>query len=149
MGSPSTSPQMWRMPAQRSQTRFDSKNYTVLPDSGTASRCKRRLRALIVILDTDDVVLAEIAPGLNLDQFQQNLAGIFQPVDGADRDIDRFVLVYDLDRLVDRHPRGAPHHDPVLGAMVMFLQREPPARLDDDALDLVTIAIVDRLIGAP
>jgi hypothetical protein len=42
------------------------------------------------------IVLAEIAPGLDLDQLQQNLAGIFQPMDGADRDIDRFVLVHDL-----------------------------------------------------
>ena len=49
--------------------------------------------APIVILDTDDIVLAEIAAGLDLDQLQQNLAGILQPVDGADRDIDRFVLV--------------------------------------------------------
>ena len=33
--------------------------------------------ALVVILDADDVVLAEIAAGLHLDQFQQNLAGVF------------------------------------------------------------------------
>ena len=33
--------------------------------------------------------------------------------------------------------------------MVVLLQREPPARLDDDALDLMTVAIVDRLIGSP
>ena len=29
---------------------------------------------------------------------------------------------------------------------MVLLQREPPARLDDDALDLVTLAIVDGLI---
>ena len=98
---------------------------------------------LVVILDADDVVLAKITPGLNLDQFQQNLARIFQPVDGADRDIDRFVLVHDLDCFVDRHASGTAHYDPVLGAMVMFLQRETAARLDDDALDLVPLAIVD------
>ena len=33
--------------------------------------------------------------------------------------------------------------------MVMLLQRQPAARLDDDALDLVAVAIVDRLIAAP
>jgi hypothetical protein len=58
--------------------------------------------APIIILDTDDVVLAEITAGLNLDQFQQNLAGIFQPVDRADRDIDRLVLVHGLDEFIDR-----------------------------------------------
>jgi hypothetical protein len=53
-------------------------------------------RPLIIVLDADDVVLAEIAAGLDLDQLQYDLAGIFQPVDGADRDVDRFVLVHDL-----------------------------------------------------
>ena len=105
-----------------------------------------RSRALIIILDADDVILAEIAAGLDLDQFQQDLAGIFQPVHRADRDIDRLVLVHGLDQLVDGHPRRAAHHDPVLRAMVMFLQREPPARLDHDTLDLMAVAVVDRLI---
>ena len=32
---------------------------------------------------------------------------------------------------------------------MVLLQRQPAARLHDDALDLVTIAIVDRLVTAP
>jgi hypothetical protein len=39
-----------------------------------------RSRTPVIILDADDIVLAEIAAGLDLDQLQQNLAGIFQPV---------------------------------------------------------------------
>jgi hypothetical protein len=35
----------------------------------------------------DDIAVAEIAAGLHLDRFQQNRAGIFQPVD-----VDRFAL---------------------------------------------------------
>ena len=62
-----------------------------------------RSRALVIVLDTDDVVLAEVTSGLNLDQFQEDLAGIFQPVDGSDRDVDRFVLMHDLDEFGDRH----------------------------------------------
>src|SRR5712672_537240 len=93
-----------------------------------------------IILDTDDIVVAEIAAGLDLDQLQQNLAGIFQSVDGADRDIDRLVLVHDLDQLVDGHARRAAYHDPVLGAVMMLLQREPASRLHHDTLDLVTVA---------
>jgi hypothetical protein len=95
-----------------------------------------RSRTPVIILNADDVVLAEITAGLNLDQFQQNLAGVFQPVDGADRDIDRLVLVHDLDQFVDGHARGAAHHDPVLGAVMMLLQREPAARLHDDSLGI-------------
>jgi hypothetical protein len=37
-------------------------------------------RPSIVILDANDVVLAEIAAGLDLDQLEQDLAGIFQPI---------------------------------------------------------------------
>ena len=33
--------------------------------------------------------------------------------------------------------------------MVMLLQRKPLARLHDDALDLMALAVVDRLIGTP
>jgi hypothetical protein len=59
----------------------------------------------MVVLDADDVVLAEIAAGLHLDQLQHDLARVFQPVDGADRDIDRFVLVHDLKALCE-YPRS-------------------------------------------
>ena len=93
------------------------------------------LGAAIIVLDADDVVFAQIAAGLNLDQVKRYLAWIFQPVNGADRDIDRFVLVHGLDRLIHRHARGALHDDPVLRAVMMLLQRQPPAGLDDDTLD--------------
>src|SRR6267142_6398708 len=102
--------------------------------------------ALVIVLDANDIVLAEIAAGLDFDQLQRNLARIFHPVSRADRNIDRFVLMYGLDEFIDGHARRATHHDPVLGAMVMLLQREPPARLHHDALDLMPLAHVDRLI---
>jgi hypothetical protein len=44
---------------------------------------KSRLRTAIVILDANDIVLAEIAAGLNLDQLQRDLAGVFQPVQAS------------------------------------------------------------------
>jgi hypothetical protein len=48
-------------------------------------------RPAIIVLDADDIVLPEIAAGLNLDQLKHDLAGIFQPVHRAGRDIDRFI----------------------------------------------------------
>src|SRR5258708_4179340 len=112
-------------------------------------RSGARSASLVVILDTDDVVFAEIAAGLHFDQFEQNLAGVFQPVGGADRDVDRLVLVDDLDEIIDRYPRRTANHDPVLGTVVMHLQRQPPAGLHHDALDLMAVAIVERLIRPP
>src|SRR6185436_3871977 len=116
-------------------TRFLDANRSPPPDQarGYAS-LENALAALVVVLDADDVVLAEIAAGLDFDQFELDLAGILQPVHRADRDVDRFVLVHGLDQFVDGHLCRSAHHDPVLGTVVMLLQREPPARLDDDAL---------------
>jgi len=105
--------------------------------------------SLIIIFNPNDVVLTEITSGLNLNQFQDNLAGVFQPMSGTDRDVDRLIFVHDLDEFVDGYARRAAHHDPVLGAVMMLLQREPASRLHDDALDLVTISGVDRLIASP
>jgi hypothetical protein len=103
----------------------------------------------VIVLDADDVILAEIAAGLHLDQLQQDLSGVLEPVHRAHRDIDRLVLVHGLDVVIDGDSRRAAHHDPVLGAMVVLLQRQPVARLDDDAFHLMAVAIVDRLIAAP
>ena len=75
-----------------------------------------------MILYADDVVLAEIAACLDLDQFKKNLAEIFEAVDGAHRNINRLVLVHSLDDVIDCHSCGATHHDPVLGAMVVLLE---------------------------
>ena len=48
------------------------------------------LGPMIVVLNALDVVFAEIASGLHLDQFQIDLAGILKTVIGADQHIDRF-----------------------------------------------------------
>ena len=53
-------------------------------------------RAVVDVLDADDVVLAEIGAGLHLDQLEVDLAGIGEAVDDADRQEDRLVLVHDL-----------------------------------------------------
>jgi hypothetical protein len=46
----------------------------------------RETRPAVVILDADDVV---IAAGLNLDQFQRNLAGVLQP--GLCRSVHKLI----------------------------------------------------------
>src|ERR1700722_12863128 len=118
---------------------------TGLPRKHTA----RGSRTAVIVLDPDDVVLTEIAAGLNLDQLQQYLAGFLQPMHGADRNIDRFVLVHRLDGFIHRDARRTSHHDPVLRAVMVFLQGESSARFHDDAFDLMALTHVDRLIGAP
>src|SRR5258708_39801735 len=78
----------------------------------------------IVVLDPHDIVLAKIAAGLDLDQLQVDLAGILQAMLRSDRDIDRFVLVYGFGLFSDHDPGRAAADTPVLGAVVVQLQRQ-------------------------
>ena len=59
------------------------------------------------------------------------------------------ILLQGLDLVPDRDDRSAAHDHPMLGAMMMHLQRQPPPRLDHDALDLVAVAAIERLVRAP
>ena len=52
------------------------------------------LPAPVDVVEAHDVVLAEIAADLHLDQFERDLAGIGEPMNAADRDVDRFVFVH-------------------------------------------------------
>src|SRR5580704_16138786 len=104
---------------------------------------------VIDVVDSDDVILAEIASGLNLDQLQVDLAWIGEPVRRANRQVDRFVLVDERHFVIKRDLGGAAHDHPVLGAVVVLLQGQAPARAHDNALDLVARALVDALIVAP
>src|SRR5262249_5202296 len=80
------------------------------------------LAPLINILEPDNIVLAEIAAGLHLDQLERNLAVIGEPVDAADRNVDRLVLMDDALFVTERDFGGAAHHHPMLGAVAMLLQ---------------------------
>src|SRR5205085_8278783 len=55
-----------------------------------------RSAAAVSVVEPDNIIFAEIAAGLHLDQFERDLAGISQPVDRSDGNEDRLVLVHDL-----------------------------------------------------
>src|SRR5262249_39108824 len=105
--------------------------------------------ALVVVLEAHNVVFAEIAAALHLDQLERDPPRIGEAMHGADRDVDGFVLVHSANLLADRHLGGAAHHDPMLGAVHVLLQRQLAARIHDDALDLEALARVDRLVVPP
>src|SRR6202453_3302691 len=104
---------------------------------------------VIDVVDSDDVVLTKIAAGLNLDQLDVDLAWIGEAVRRAHRQVDRLVLVDERYFVVEGDLGGAAHDHPMLGAVMVLLQREPPARAHDDAFDLIARALVDALIIAP
>src|SRR5665213_1323410 len=110
--------------------------------------------AAVVVFEPDDVVLGKVVADLDLDQRHRPAARIGHAVDGAQRYVDGAV---DLD--ARRLQRGHVHADgdvgdagddrPVLAAMGVLLQGEAGAGIDDDALDLMGGALVERLVVAP
>src|SRR5260370_27085803 len=103
----------------------------------------------IAVGNTHDIVFAEIRSRLHLDELQRKLAGVLEPVLGADGDVDGLVLAHEHALLAALHDRRAVHDHPMLGAVVMLLQAELAARLDRDALDLEPVAGIDRAVVAP
>src|SRR5262245_42696186 len=103
----------------------------------------------INVVESDNIIFAEIAPDLHLDELECDLARVGQPVRAADRHINGFVLMHGAYRVIDGDLRGAAHHHPVLGAMEVLLQRELGTWFDHDALDLIARAGVDALVVAP
>src|SRR5580704_10082114 len=110
---------------------------------------KRGLVTAVLVGETDDVVFAEIAADLNLDQFERYRAGIGKAMHTADRDIDRLVFMNGADFRSDGDFGRPAHHDPMFGTVEMLLQRQHGFRLHDDALDLIARAGVDALVIAP
>ena len=97
----------------------------------------------------NDVVLAQVVPGLHLDELERSRARVLQPVSRARRDVRRLVRRDGEGLLAPRHPRGAAHHDPVLGAAPVRLEGEPLAGVDDDALHLESVPAVEDIEQAP
>src|SRR5690606_32292638 len=97
----------------------------------------------------DDVVLARVAAHLNLDQFKRDPARIGESVHGPDRDVDRLVLMHEGHSLIHGHLGGSLHDNPVLGPVMVLLERQASARGHHDALHLEAGTMVDALVPAP
>src|SRR3954453_8170576 len=108
-----------------------------------------RSGAAVAVLEADDVVLVQLVADLHLDQDEHLVARVLDPVAGTQRQVDRLGAA-DLQHLVAAgHPPPAADHDPVLGAVVVELEREDRPRLDGDPLDREALARVEDLPATP
>src|SRR5215469_16871268 len=110
-----------------------------------------RVRALasVTVLEAHDVVLAEIRARLHLDDLEHYGAGVLDTVLHADRDVGGLVLLEEELFLAARDARGARDHHPMLGAVVMHLQRQLRAGLDLEALHLEARSRLDAVVAPP
>src|SRR6266852_5439708 len=122
-----------------------------LPHSWWAPKeeAMRRSDPRVDVFVARDVVFLEIVAGLHFDDFERLAAGIAQPMDAADRDIDRFVFVQGHDPAVEHHLGDALDHHPMLGPALVALQAELAAGLDAEPLGAKALATVDVLVAAP
>src|SRR6516165_11287139 len=108
-----------------------------------------RSLASVDILEAHDVILAQVGAGLHLDDLEGDHAGVLDAVPDANRDVGRLVLLEQEHVLATGDARGPRHHHPVLGAMVVHLQRESRTGLDLESLHLETPARLDAVVAAP
>ena len=105
----------------RDLKRFSRKTYDLCVVGGGINGAAIASFPIIDIVDSDDVILPEIAAGLNLDELDVDLAGVGEPMRRADRQIDRLVLVDESHLLIERDLGCAAHDHPMLGPMVVLL----------------------------
>src|SRR6266545_1330221 len=105
--------------------------------------------ALIVVLETDNIILPKIFAALYLDNSEGDDAGVFQPVWHADRDKGRLVDIHYKLPVAAGHPGRAGNNDPVLASVMVHLKGEALAWVYFDPLDLIVFVFFEDRIGAP
>src|ERR1700722_18773490 len=114
-----------------------------------ASELPQRSLPSVGVVEAHDVVFAEIGAGLHLDHLQRHLAWVLETVSSAKRDIGRLVFGDDKALFTARDECRTAYDDPVFGAVMVHLQRQPCPRIHDDALDLKALATIHRIVVAP
>ncbi len=66
-----------------------------------------------------------------------------------DRNIDRLVLMYGGDCVIQSDSRRTFNYNPVLGSVIVLLERKPLPWLNNDTLHLMALALINRLIRPP
>src|SRR5512142_1106384 len=123
------------------------------PEGGSKRRAWSRAgpsaAAAVVVLEAHDVVFAKVRARLHLDDLQRHLARVGEAVRFAERDVGALVLAEQELFLTACHFCRAAHDDPVLGAVVVHLQAQAGAGVDQDALDLEAWPGVDAVVPPP
>src|SRR5690349_10742119 len=83
----------------------------------------------ITIFEAHDVILTQVGARLHFNDVQRNLARVFDAVLGAQGNVGGLIFLQQESLLPSRNPRCARHHYPMLGTVMMELQRHARTRL--------------------
>src|SRR5512141_2927536 len=113
------------------------------------SRRRFRRRSPVVVLEPLDVVLSRVFPHLHLDDDEVFLADALDPMQGAQRNVDRFSREEPDDLLAACYRRRPADHLPMLRPMPMPLEAQAASRLHDKLLHLVPGILVQHQVISP
>src|SRR3990170_2699125 len=102
-----------------------------------------------VILESLDIVLAEILPLLHLGHDDRLFPGVLDPVDRPERDVDRPARGHPDLPSVECDQRLSPDEIPMLRPVPMPLQAEPLPRPDGELLDLESFRFEEDQVIPP
>src|SRR5258707_12359154 len=108
-----------------------------------------RSLASVTVLEAHYIVFAEIRARLHLDDLERHRARVLDAMLHADRNVSGLVLFEKEHLLAARDARRAGHHHPVLGAVMMQLQRQRGAGVYLQALHLEARPALDAVVAAP
>ena len=95
------------------------RSYITIP-TGALSQISRLIGLTTVyILEANDIVLTQISTRLHFNDVQRNLAGVIDAMFRAQWNVGRLIFFEQKYLIVTGNLRGARHHNPVLGAMMM------------------------------
>src|SRR5471032_3503661 len=121
----------------------------ILPEPHTFLLDGCLIAPAILVVESDNVVFAEVGPRLHFNNFKRHATGILKAVTHAERDIGRFVFAQQKFFFSARDERCAADDDPVLRTVVMHLQRQASTRIHHDALHLEPLAVIDGIVETP
>jgi len=106
-------------------------------------------RTTVNIVETNDIIFANVVSTLYFNQNQINDAGIFQTMLVAGGDEGGLIgIEHKLATFIDYISHAA-DDDPVLATMMMHLQGKRSLGFDHDALNLEALALLQDGIGSP
>jgi hypothetical protein len=105
--------------------------------------------APVVIVQADNVVLAEVITVLDLNEHERDAAGVLNPVSRASRHIDGISAPH-VDAVAVKGDNAlSANHEPMLGAARMLLVAQPLPRLDLKRLDFEILGLGEDGVSAP
>jgi hypothetical protein len=81
-----------------------------------------RLRTPLVVFKMLDIIISQITSRFHLDEFQRDLARVFEVVCRAARDVHALIFTQDRNLVASGDVRSSLHYSPVFRPIVVDLQ---------------------------